>query len=659
MLHWIEAIIFIVLLILTIYGFFQPLYIRYKLITQGKPENRYDNPLKRIKDAVFSFFFLLCSVKKERIFTGLVHFFLLYGSLTFDTVSVNHILEGFNENWNIFGHGLIRNIHSAWADVFGIMVLLAVLYFVVRRWIFRPKSYTYPSIESVIIYTLLVTVTITFFLYEGAAISHNPGHAYQAFVGKEIAEWMGPAGMTTVKIWWWIHIINVFAFILYVPRSKYLHMIFGPINIAFQDYRSSGRVKPLEIDLENAESFGVVNVTDLTWRDLFDGFACIDCGRCDDYCPANQSGKPLSPKNLILKLKQYMLNEKKVLLKAGDKELKALMDGTYTGDEIWTCTSCGACMYVCPVKNEHLPKIIGVRQSQVLMESKFPSELSQFFKNMETNSNPWGFGAATRADWSEDLDIKTLSQDPDVDILFWVGCAGAFDDRAKKVTLSVIKILEAAGVNFGVLGLEENCCGDQARRLGNEYMFQMLAQQNIETFKNYNIKKILVTCPHGYNTFKNDYPEFARQQGIGDWNIDVIHHSQFISQLIRDGKIKLNKTIESTVTYHDPCYLGRHNKIVDPPRTVLSRAGAAIKEMKNNHFHSFCCGAGGGLMWTEETLGKRINHIRTDNAMNAGAEIISTSCPFCMTMLEDGVKDNGKEEEFKVRDIAEIIAQCL
>ncbi|NIM14413.1 MAG: 4Fe-4S dicluster domain-containing protein, partial [Candidatus Aminicenantes bacterium] len=250
-------------------------------------------------------------------------------------------------------------------------------------------------------------------------------------------------------------------------------MIFGPINIAFQDYRSSGRIKPLEIDLENAESFGVVNITDLTWTDLFDGYACMECGRCDDHCPANQSGKPLSPKEIILQLKKYMLKDKKNLLRDPDKrEPQALMSGSYTEDEIWTCTTCGACMHVCPVKNEHLPKIIGVRQSQVLMESKFPGELNQFFKNMETNSNPWGFGAATRADWSEDLDIKTLSQDPDVDILFWVGCAGAFDDRAKKVTLSVIKILEAAGVNFGVLGLEENCCGDQARRLGNEYMFQ-------------------------------------------------------------------------------------------------------------------------------------------------------------------------------------------
>jgi len=665
MLHWIEAFIFFVLLILTVYGFFQPLYIRYKLVKVAQPEYRYDNPFKRILDALTSFFFLRCSIKKERIFTGLMHFFFLYGSFTFDTVSINHILEGFNENWNIFGHGLVRSIHSAWADIFGIMVLVVVVYFIIRRWVFRPKSYTYPSLESILIYALLATVTITFFLYEGAVIAHNPVHSYSAFVGKEIAAWMqgfftGGVGMTGVKIFWWIHIINVFVFVIYVPRSKYLHMIFGPINIAFKNYNSSGAIKPLTLDLETAEKFGVVDIKDLTWRDLFDGFACIDCGRCDDYCPANLTGKPLSPKNLILKIKQYLLKEQKTLIGPGSEnpDLASLMEKIYTPEEIWTCTTCGACMHVCPVKNEHIPKIIGLRQSQMLMESKFPEELNQFFKNMETNANPWGFGASTRADWCEGLDLKILSNDSEVDILFWVGCAGAFDERSKKVTLAVVKLLQAANVNFGILGLEEGCCGDQTRRLGNEYMFQLMAQQNIEILKNYNIKKILVTCPHGYNTFKNDYPAFAKTLDI-NWDIEVIHHSQFLSQLMQEGKLKLKEKADTSVTFHDPCYLGRHNKVFDPPRSVLKMAGVHLQEMKNNRYHSFCCGAGGGLMWTEENLGSRVNHTRTDNALASDAEIICTSCPFCMTMLDDGIKDKHREEEKKVKDIAEILVQCL
>ena len=563
MLYWLETIIFSIILILTIYGFFYPLYLRYKLIKTGQPANRFDRPLKRTKDAIFSFFFLTCSVKKERVVTGLVHFFILYGSLTFDTISLNHVLEGYKENLNVFGHGLIRSIHSAVVDVFVIMVLAAVLYFIIRRYVFRPSYYTYPSKESAIIYALLVTVTLTFLLFEGADIAHNPDHGYLSFLGKAVAGWMGPVNMTLVKVFWWIHILNVFAFVLYVPRSKYLHMIAGPVNIAFQDYKQKGAIKPLDIDNEDAVSFGVVKATDLTWKDLLDSFACVDCGRCDDFCPANRSGKPLSPKNLMLNLKKYLLAEKKALLKGSSDDLPPLMAGTYTADEIWTCTSCGACMYVCPVMNEHVPKIIGLRQSLTLMESKFPEELNLFYKGMETNSNPWGIGSSTRGEWAEGLDIKILRQDANVDILYWVGCAGAFDDRAKKVSTAMVKILKKAGVNFGILGVEENCCGDQARRLGNEYMFQMLARQNVEIFKNYNIKKILVTCPHGYNIFKNEYPEYAKKLGIDDWGIEVIHHSEFIAELIEQGKLTIDPKIKASLTYHDPCYLGRHNHILN------------------------------------------------------------------------------------------------
>lgn len=665
MLHIVETIIFSILLALTFYGFFYPLYLRYKLIKKGKPENRFDSPFKRVKDAVVSFFFLTCSVKKERVVTGLVHFFILYGSLTFDTVSLSHVLEGYKEGLNVFGHGLVRSIHTAWVDVFAIMVLVAAVYFIIRRYVFRPHYYTYPSKESFFIYTLLITVTITFLLYEGAVIAHNPAHGYWSFFGKVVAGWMGTAGMGLVKLFWWIHILNVFAFVLYVPRSKYLHMMAGPVNIAFQNYNPKAAVKPLNLEVEDAEKFGVVDATDLTWKDLLDSFACVDCGRCDDYCPANSSGKPLSPKNIMLRLKEYLLREKDALLKKENPDLPPLMagsgteDGSYTEDEIWTCTTCGACMHVCPVMNEHVPKIIGLRQSMTLMESRFPEELNLFFKGMETNSNPWGIGSGTRAEWAEDLDIKILSQDKDVDILYWVGCAGAFDDRAKKVSTALVKILKKAGVNFGILGVEENCCGDQARRLGNEYMFQMLAQQNIEILKKYNIKKILVTCPHGYNTFKNEYPEYAKTQGIEDWDIEVVHHSEFIKELLDQGKLAIEQELKASLTYHDPCYLGRHNHVFKPPRQVLAQTGVNMKEMKDNWYHSFCCGAGGGLMWTEETLGKRINHMRTENVLNTGAEIVSTACPFCMTMLEDGIKDKEKEEACSVKDIAEIVAQCI
>jgi Fe-S oxidoreductase len=484
-----------------------------------------------------------------------------------------------------------------------------------------------------------------------------------SYAGKIVSNWimqfLGANNSLNymARIFWWIHILFVFGFIVYVPTSKYLHILSGPINIAFQNYKSKGIITP--IDIENSEVFGVEKYTDFTWKDLMDGFACVECGRCEDYCPASQSEKPLSPKNIIINLRNGLLKEGGNFLNNASKELSSLMNNIFSEDEIWTCTTCGACMHVCPVKNEHLPKLIGLRQSQVLMEGKFPSELNQFFRNIETNSNPWGIGFSSRGDWAQELNIKIVAQDSNIEILYWVGCAGSFDDRAKKISSSMVKILRSANINFGILGQEEKCCGDQARRLGNEYLFQTLAQENIQTFKKYKIKKILVTCPHGYHTFKNEYPILNKMLRNGDWDIEVIHHSEFIYDLIKREKLNFTKKLDKIFTFHDPCYLGRHNNIFNEPRNLLLEISGRFIEMKNNLYHSFCCGAGGGLMWTEEKLGKRINHIRTDEAINTGAGIISTACPFCLTMLEDGLKDKNKEEECKVKDIAEIVAECL
>jgi len=651
MLSLLEIVVFVAILVLTVYGFLYPLYLRYRLIRLGRNENRFDRPLKRFWDAVSSFFFLRCSVKKERVFTGLVHFFILYGSLTFDTVSAHHILEGFVEGAHLAPvHGLI-------ADFFGVMVLLAVGYFIVRRYGLRPKSYTYPSRESAIIYTLLITVTLTYFLYAASAIARHPDHGGLAFVSTWLSQYV-PGTEAAVKIFWWLHILNVFAFVLYVPRSKYLHMIFGPINIAFQNHEPRGRIRSLDLEDETAEVFGVRTYSELTWRDLFDGFACIDCGRCDDYCPAFTTDKPLSPKKIIMNLRDGLLVSGREKLKDKEKAFDPLMGSIYQEDEIWTCTTCGACMEVCPVKNEHIPKIIGIRQSQVLMEAKFPAELNQFFKNMETNSNPWGFGSATRADWMEGKRLKTLAQDGEADILYWVGCAGAFDERGRKVTDAFLKILEAGDVSFAVLGGEEKCCGDQVRRLGNEYMFQMMAMENIEILTRYKVRKMVVTCPHGYNTFKNEYPALARAAGL-EWNIEVVHHSELIDALLRGDKLRLKTPLASSLTYHDPCYLGRHNKIYQLPRQVLRSTASGLVEMKHHTTQSLCCGGGGGLMWTEENLGTRINHKRTDEAMATGAAVICTSCPFCMTMLQDGVTDRGGAEAHEVLDLAEVVARCL
>ncbi len=651
MLNFIEMIVFVLMLAFTIWFFFVPVIHRIKLVRLGQKEERFDNPLKRVTNAIANFFLLICSVKKERIVTGLVHIFLLYGSLTFDTITVFHILEGFNKNIHP------SKIHTIIADFFSIAVILAVIFFVIKRYVVRRSSYTYGTMESPLIYALLVTVTLTFLLYEGAAISYQGTFDESvAFVGKIFAGWL-PASWLLVKASWWLHIINVFMFILYVPRSKYMHMFMGPANIAFKTKKATSYLKT--VDLETAETFGITTQADMTWKDLFDGFACIDCGRCTDYCPAALTGKELSPKTIITKMRDDLLKEGAKKLKDPEYQIPPIMDRVFVDNEIWSCTTCGACMEACPVLNEHIPKIIGMRQSRVLMEAKFPEVFNQFFRNLETNSNPWGFGSSTRGEWMADTEVRKAADHDNADILYWVGCSGSFDDRNKNVTKAMISILNKAGVDYAVLGAEENCCGDPARRAGNEYLFQMMAVQNIETLMRYKFKKIVTTCPHGMNIFKNEYNDIAKLTGREFEMPEIIHHSQLINELISQGKLKINKNSGNDVTFHDPCYLGRHNGIYDQPRKVIDSAGLKLREMKNSKRHSFCCGGGGSLMWAEEDQGDRINHVRTDEVLKAGVDTVCTSCPFCTTMLTDGITDKGKEESVKVKDIAEIIAEKL
>ncbi|MEN8223452.1 MAG: (Fe-S)-binding protein [Acidobacteriota bacterium] len=651
MLTFIESIVFLIMLVFTIWFFFVPVVHRIKLVKLGQGEERFNNPVKRITNAVANFFLLICSIKKERVFAGIAHIFLLYGSLTFDTISVYHILEGFNKNIHP------ANIHVIIADFMSVTVLLATLFFIIKRYTVRKSSYTYGTMESPLIYALLITVTLTFLLYEGAAISyHETFNESPAFIGKIVSEWIPPFWIA-VKISWWLHIINVFAFILYVPRSKYMHMFMGPLNITFKSKRSTSYLKT--VDLETAETFGITTQEDMSWKDLFDGFACIDCGRCTDYCPASLTGKDLSPKTIITMMRDDLLKEGAKKLKDPEYQIQPLMDRVFTDDEIWSCTTCGACMEVCPVLNEHIPKIIGMRQSRVLMEAKFPEPFNQFFRNLETNSNPWGFGSSTRGEWTEGLDVRKAADHNDAKILFWVGCAGSFDDRSKKITHAMISILNKAGVDYAILGNEENCCGDPARRAGNEYLFQMMATQNIETLMRYKFKKIITTCPHGFNIFRNEYDDIAKLTGTDYQMPEVIHHSEFINELISEGKLNINKEKGEDVTFHDPCYLGRHNNIYNEPRKVVESTGLKIKELKNSKSHSFCCGGGGSLMWAEEDQGERINDVRTEEILETGTGTVCTSCPFCTVMLTDGIKDKEKEEELKVKDIAEIIVEKL
>jgi Fe-S oxidoreductase len=421
----------------------------------------------------------------------------------------------------------------------------------------------------------------------------------------------------------------------------------------------------MNLEDETAETFGVSKIEEFTWKQLLDLYACTECGRCSENCPATLTGKPLSPKLTIHHLREHLQKKGKVLLSQDGKEEtepvnpegelgRALVGEVCQHDELWSCTTCGNCMENCPVFIEHIHKYVDMRRYLVLMESSFPAEVQNVMRNWETNSNPWGLGFATRGDWSKDLPVKTMAEDSQVEYLFYVGCGGSFDERAKKISSAMVTLLNEAGVSFAILGAEEKCCGETARRIGNEYLFQTMAAELVETINSYGVQKIITTCPHGYNCLKNEYPQFG-----GQWV--VYHHSEILAQLLRDGRLQTKVVMDKHLIFHDSCYLGRYNSIYDQPRSLIkSIPGLRFSEMDRSRNKSFCCGAGGGRMWMEETLGDRkINDARTEQALALKPDIIGVSCPFCTTMFEDGLKDRNMEEEVRVYDLAELLAQTI
>jgi Fe-S oxidoreductase len=661
--------IFALIILLTSVGFFIPVIRRILIIRSGQPDKRFGHLGRRLGSALSKILLQRCTLKNERVFSGFMHVFIFYGALTFDTMTLNHTLEGFFPDFYLFGGTGFGLFFSLMVNVFAVLVLVGVLFFAFRRFILRPKAYATTPMDSLIIYGALTLVTLSYMYFEVFAIAHHPATERLAFLGGALSRGLTagmPAASVTLHfhIAWWLHILLVFGFIVYVPHSKYFHMFAGSFNLLVTRDMPMGELRAL--DIENSEVFGIEKGLDYTWKDLLDSFACMECGRCQDACPAFASDKPLSPKMIIFNLKEHLL-QAGAKYKSRDREsLKPLMDGVFTPDEIWTCTTCGACMHVCPVEIEHIPKIVGVRQGQVLMESKFPGELNAFFRNMETNSNPWGIGFSDRAAWAEGLNVKLMSETPQAGYLFWVGCAGSFDEEGKKISQAMASILQKARIDFAILGAEEKCCGDSARRLGNEYLFQMQAAENILAFHTFGVQRIITICPHGYNTFKNEYPallplllDLPAEAKESYSRIEIIHHTQLIAELLREGKIHLNSGKDLSLTYHDSCYLGRHNGIIKEPREILSRVdGTRLKELPRCREHSFCCGAGGGLMWTEESLGKRINHMRTEEVISASPDLAVTSCPFCQTMLLDGLKDK-EAAHIKVKDIAQLVAESL
>ena len=478
------------------------------------------------------------------------------------------------------------------------------------------------------------------------------------------------AASVIYNVAWWLHIILILAFMNFLPYSKHLHVLTSVPNVFFSNLGPTNKLEKIDFEDESAEKFGIVDIDDLSWKTIMDGYTCTHCGRCTSVCPANQTGKILDPREIIVQIRHRTEDVAPIMLK--QKEAKAagneyqpteaeqvLLDKKLVGDYVkpealWQCTTCSACMEECPVNIEHVPAIVGMRRSLVMMEADFPQELAGALNNIENNAAPWAFPQEERAKWAEGMDVQEAADKPNFDILFWVGCSGSFDDRSKNITQSFAKLMNKADINFAILGKEEACNGDPARRGGNEYLADMYVKMNIETMGNYNVKKIVTTCPHCFNTLKNEYPDFGG-------NYEVIHHSEFLEQLIDQGKLPFNHDVkkELSVVFHDSCYLGRLNKNYDSPRnTIKSIPGLTVLEPERNKDNGFCCGAGGARMFMEETEGKHINIERTEELLSTGAKTIALNCPFCMTMINDGVGSTGAEN-IQVKDISEILLEHI
>jgi len=655
MLSVLERILFIAAVALAVGLALAEFLRKYRLVTSGRSVRRFDNPASRLGRMLYRVL-LQIPVFSQRPVTGFFHAVIFWGFLVFLGVTLNHVAEGFRAGFSLFGHGTIYTLLLFAANLFAGLIILAVIYFFFRRYIFRVKALDRPSYQSLTVLFFIFTLMVSFIFYEAFKM-YSLGPAK----GDSLANWaffhVLPAptmiAATAVLFWtkflWWLHILVIMAFGVFIMYSKHLHLLAGPLNLVFRNTGVKAEI-PL-VNLEEQEKFGTPQVTDLTRKDLLDLFSCAECGRCDDVCPAFQSGKALSPKGLLDKLKHHLLDSEPQL-RADPASLKKLLGEVVSEEEVWDCTTCGACMEVCPMLNEHIAKIMGMRQFGVLMESRFPEEFQTLYRGLENQGNPWGINADTRSDWAKDLGIPLLSEKGECDVLLWVGCAGSFDQNSQKITRSLVKVLQRAGIDLAFLGNEETCCGDPARRSGMEYLFQMQARQNIETLGRYKFNRIVTACPHGYHVLKNEYPKLG---GV----YQVLHHSELIEELLAQGRIRVAPAHGAAVTYHDPCYLGRYNHIYEAPRRLLhSLTGSRPREMGHSRETSFCCGAGGGGMWKEEKSGKRISHCRLEQAAATGAATVVTACPFCSIMFHDAIAETGREQ-VKTLDLAQVIEEKL
>ncbi len=667
----------VLLLLATLALFVNTMVHRILVMRALEPDNRLDHLGRRLRE-LLAVGFGQRKLLYERG-PGWMHATIFGGFLIVAFRTTTLVGRGFVSDFNLPGFGgWFGKFYLVILNAGELLVLAAVTYAILRRLVTRPARLKFSG-EAVLILLWIGLLMLTDLAGDAARFAHDAGASERgwAWAATALSGAFGglPPGtqMTWHHVCFWSHVVLVLAFLNYLPFGKHFHVITALPAVFLARLTPSAHLQKMDFEALAAagvESFGVGRVEDFSWRRVLDMYTCTECGRCNSGCPTHVTGKPLHPRELITAERDHVYGIADRLAALGrlrasgrTTEYKALSEsierpplagGVIEDDVLWACTTCGYCMAHCPVQIDHVPNIIDQRRHLTMMQAKVPSALQNALRGLETNSNPWNQSAQAREDWCEGLDVPKLRDKGTAEYLLFVGCAGSFDARNQQVQRALVTCLQRAAVDFAILGIEEGCCGDVSRRVGNEYLFQMQAQQNIEHFKKYKVAKVVTACPHGYNIIRNEYPDFGLD------GVEVVHHSQLLRDLLQAGRLRVKPEAAHEVTFHDSCYLGRHNDEYDAPREVLGAVGGLQQvEMPRSRRGGFCCGAGGGRMFMEENLGSRININRIEEAAATGASEVCTSCPFCLTMLEDGVKETDRQESLHVRDIAEVIAANL
>ena len=647
---------------------------RLRVLLKVQPAPRFDRIPERIKQMMIG------AIGQMKFFNpgqdqpaGIIHALVFWGFLILGAQVMTMFLRGWSPDayLPLLSPELLGKPYMLVRDIMEAIVLVCAILLMVR-WLIThpPRLYGFKPAEeklageshweAVLILCFISTIMITGAVYDGGRMVYYAGDAHTeaerawapvaALTATFLAGFGAEGALKASNIAWWIHNLVVLSFLNLLPLSKHFHVITSIPNVFFTKLDPYGRLS--KQDLETAEIYGTSQMSHFDWKQVLDMYTCTECGRCSFECPATRTNKPLAPRQMLLDLRNYLYEHPESL----DADQEQTIIGEHTGvteEVIWACNTCRACEEACPVHIEYVDKIVDIRRHLVQELAQFPAELTRTFKGMETQGNPWGIGMDKRDEWAEGLDIPHISEKPDAEYLFFVGCAGSFDDRAKKITQSVAKILKSADLSYAILGKEEPCNGDTARRLGNEYLYQSMAEVTVETLNGYNVKKVITNCPHCFNTIANELPQFG-----GDY--ECVHASELVADLIKQGKVKLSNEAAKTIVYHDSCYLGRYNEVYDAPRQILDALpGVIMKEAEYSKNKGMCCGAGGGRMWVEEDPSQRVNTLRVEQLLETEPDVIASACPYCMTMLSDGVKEKQVEDKVQTRDILELVADAI